>query len=91
MTFDHCDIHPSLRVAELCPEGCEPLGANALARRLGVSRRQAERVIERLRAAQHRDEALRVERRRVPIGKGGQRDAWHVLWPRPEESPTAPR
>lgn len=82
MTPHHCDIHAPLQVGEVSLEAYEALGAVALARRLGVSRRQAERVIERLRGAQHRPEALRVVKLPVPIGSGAHRDALHVLWPR---------
>lgn len=89
MTPDHCDIQAQLRVAEVSPacadQEHEALGARALAARLGVSRRQGERVIERLRAAQHRPDALRVVKLPVPIGSGATREAWHVLWPRPTE------
>lgn len=91
MTLDHCDIQGRLWVAELrqpladVPRGYEALGARALAQRLGVCRRQAERVIDRLRGAQHRPDALRVVKLPVPIGSGATRDAWHVLWPRPSD------
>lgn len=91
LTPDHCDIQARLRVAELrrpladVAQGYEALGARALASRLGVCRRQAERVIDRLRGAQHRPDALRVVLRPVRIGSGATREAWHVLWPRPTD------
>lgn len=91
MTPDHCDIQGRLWVAELrqpladVAQGYEALGARALAARLGVCRRQAERVIDRLRGAQHRPDALRVVKLPVPIGSGATREAWHVLWPRPSD------
>lgn len=87
MTPDHCLTQPRLRVAELCPEAVqqayEPLGLAALAARMGVSRSTAWRIIDRLRGAQHRPDALRVVKLPVPIGSGATREAWHVLWPRP--------
>lgn len=88
MTGDHCDIQAQLRVAEvslpLADEALayEPLGAAALADRLGVCRRQAERVLAQLRAAQHHPEALRVVLIPVSTAKGARREALHVLWPR---------
>lgn len=82
MTSDHCDIQAPFQVGQVSPEAYEPLGAVALAHRLGVSRRQAERVIERLRGAQHRPDVLRVVKIKVPIGSGAQREALHVLWPK---------
>lgn len=89
LTEDHCFNQPGLRVAELCPRAAEqayePLGLAALAARMGVSRSTAWRIIDRLRGAQHRPDALRVVRISVPIGKGARREAWHVLWPRPTD------
>lgn len=91
MTPDHSDIQPGLRVAEVrqplaeVAQGYEALGARALAARLEVTERQARRVIDRLRGAQHRPDALRVVRLPVRIGSGATREAWHVLWPRPTE------
>lgn len=88
MTPNHCFNHGPLRVADVSlpladqAEGFEPLGLDALARRLGVSRSTAWRTLERLRGAQHRPEALRVVKLPVPIGSGAHRDALHVLWPR---------
>ena len=49
--------------------------------RLGVSRRQAERLIAATAAAQHDPTALRVVRLPVRIGSGARRDALHILWP----------
>lgn len=89
MTPDHCFNQPGLRVAELCPgaaeQAYEPLGLAALAARMGVSRSTAWRLIDRLRGAQHRPDALRVVLLPVRIGSGATREAWHVLWPRPTE------
>lgn len=81
----------SLPLADLA-EGFEPLGLDALAARLGVSRTTAWRVLERLRGAQHRPDVLRVVKIKVPIGSGAQREALHVLWPRSSsEVSAAPR
>ena len=91
LTPDHSDIQPGFRVAELrrpladVAQGYEALGARALAARLEVTERQARRVIDRLRGAQHRPDALRVVLLPVRIGSGATREAWHVLWPRPTD------
>lgn len=90
LTPHHSDIQPPLQVGEVSPEAYEALGATALARRLGVTERHARRVIERLRGAQHHDEALRVVEIPVPIGSGAQRKALHVLWPRPTPDSPSP-
>ena len=88
MTPHHCFNHGGLRVADVSlpladlAEGFEPLGLDALAARLGVSRTTAWRVLERLRGAQHRPDVLRVVKIKVPIGSGAQREALHVLWPK---------
>lgn len=82
LTPHHSDIQAPPQVGEVSLEAYEALGAVALARRLGVTERQARRVIERLRGAQHRPDALRVVMLPVPIGSGAQRSALHVLWPR---------
>lgn len=87
------DTQARLRVAEVraedvptaIPDGVEALDHRALARRMGVSSRTARRMIERLRAAQHRPDALRVVLLPVRIGSGAMREALHVLWPRPTE------
>lgn len=57
------------------------LGAQALAGRMGVSRRHAYRLLERTLARQHDPTALRVVRLPVQIGSGAKRDALHILWP----------
>ena len=80
MTPDHCDIYAPLQTAQLRP-GYATLSASALAARLGVSRRQAERLIAATAAAQHDPTALRVVRLPVQIGSGAKRDALHILWP----------
>jgi hypothetical protein len=80
LTGDHCDSYHSLRVAELRP-GFIALGATALAIRMGVSRRTAERMMERTLARQHDPAVLRVVRLPVRVGKGAQRAALHLLWP----------
>ena len=80
MTADHCDIYARLQTADLRP-GFAPLSAAALAARLGMSRRQAERLIAATAAAQHDPTALRVVRLPVRIGSGARRDALHILWP----------
>ena len=94
LTGDHCLIHPCVRVAEVraqsdatIPDGYEPLGIDAYARRLGVHRSTAHRHMERLTALQGDPETLRVIRLPVRIGKGGHRRALHVLWPRPQTQP----
>jgi len=93
LTSDHSDIQARLRVADVSLPlaevalGYEPLHARALAARLEVTERQARRVIERLRAAQCRPDALRVVKIPVPIGSGAHRDALHVLWPRATDTP----
>lgn len=89
LTPNHCCIHPCLRVAEVRAEGATPvpegyvaLGAEALARRLGVHRVTAWRRMERLKAVQRSDpDALRVVELPVAIGSGARRLALHVLWP----------
>lgn len=80
MTPDHCDMYALLQTAQVRP-GFAPLSAAALAARLGVSRRQAERMIAATAAAQHDPAALRVVRLPVPIGSGARRAALHILWP----------
>ena len=95
MTADHCDIYARLQTADLRP-GFAPLSAAALAARLGMSRRQAERLIAATAAAQHDPTALRVVRLPVRIGSGAKRDALHILWPDPSpltahDPPTADR
>jgi hypothetical protein len=89
LTHHHCCIQPCLRVAELRAEGATPvpegyvaLGAQALARQLGVHRVTAWRRMERLKAIQRTDpDALRVVELPVAIGSGAHRLALHVLWP----------
>lgn len=73
-------MYNRLQTAELRP-GYATLSASALAARLGVSRRQAERLIAATAAAQHDPTALRVVRLPVVTGKGARRDALHILWP----------
>lgn len=73
-------MYNRLQTAELRP-GFAPLSATALAARLGMSRRQAERYIAATAAAQHDPTALRVVRLPVATGKGAKRDALHILWP----------
>jgi hypothetical protein len=94
LTGDHCVIHAPLRVAEVraygaktVPDGFEPLGLEALARRLAVSRKTAHRRMQRLSAQQHRPEVLRVVFLPVFIGSGAVRPALHVLWPRAGAAP----
>lgn len=82
LTPHHSDIHAPSPVGEASLEAYEALGAVALGRRLGVTERQARRVIERLRGAQHLPDALRVVKIKVAIGSGAQREALHVLWPK---------
>lgn len=95
LTPDHCLKHTHMRVAEVraesdatVPDGFEALGLDAFARRLGVHRSTAHRVMERLVAQQGSNDVLRVVKLPVPIGKGGRRRALHVLWPRPTPAPT---
>ena len=73
-------MYNRLQTAQLRP-GYATLSASALAARLGVSRRQAERLIAATAAAQHDPTALRVVRLPVQIGSGAKRDALHILWP----------
>lgn len=68
---------------ETVPSDLEPLGLDAFAARLGVSRRTAHRRMTKLAAQQHRPEMLRVVRLPVRIGSGAYRRALHVLWPKP--------
>jgi hypothetical protein len=82
LTPDHCDMYNRLQTAQLRP-GYVTLSAAALAARLGMSRRQAERLIAATAAAQHDPTALRVVRLPVRIGSGAKRDALHILWPDP--------
>lgn len=73
-------MYSRLQRAQLRP-GYVTLSAAALAARLGMSRRQAERLIAATAAAQHDPTALRVVRLPVRIGSGAKRDALHILWP----------
>jgi predicted DNA-binding transcriptional regulator YafY len=73
-------MYNRLQTAQLRP-GYVTLSAAALAARLGMSRRQAERLIAATAAAQADPTALRVVRLPVRIGSGAKRDALHILWP----------
>lgn len=84
MTGDQCDIQGRLQGAELRP-GFESLGVAALAKRLGVSRRHAYRLLERTLARQSDPSVLRVVRLPVRVGKGAQRPTLHLLWPVADE------
>lgn len=97
LTGDHCLKHPYVRVAEVraesdatVPDGFEALGLDAFARRLGVHRSTAHRVMEKLLTQQGSNDVLRVVRLPVPIGKGARRKALHVLWPRPQTPAPTP-
>ena len=81
MTPDHCLSHGPLQGIEVRPQQVIPLGVNALAERMGVSRATAYRLLERTLARQHDPAVLRVVRLPVPIGSGARRAALHILWP----------
>lgn len=72
-----------LQGIEVRPPGAIPLGAAALAKRMGVSVATAYRLLQATAAAQHDPTALRVVRLPVHTGKGAKRDALHILWPDP--------
>lgn len=89
LTDDHSINHPTRRVAQVRPQGgaplpsdVVPLGLDALAAELGVSRMTAHRRMTAWASQQHDARCLRVVELPVRVGKGATRQALHVLWPR---------
>lgn len=92
LTADHSINHPIRRVAQVRPQGgaplpsdVVPLGLDALAAELGVSRMTAHRRMTAWASQQHDARCLRVVALPVRVGKGAVREALHVLWPKPRD------